>query len=240
MSVMNESPRPSNQPRSRLARRVVILASVSLLLLSGCDSVVDTDPEERATPVELTEPADRAETANAVLFSWTGSAPTGWFRLQVARDSLFTEISTDVKVGTVPRHIARELRQHHTHYWRVRREHDGGADSWSDIRSFTPTRTALLPERPVLRSPADLAGPLPREVTVEWASVPHAISYHLQVFMDEDLLLYQTDLEDLTATRNHISDLVYTYPYWWRVRAESLAGYGAWSTVWKFQVEDGE
>lgn len=228
------------RPHSRLARHVAVLISIPLLLLSACDSVVDADQKEQVIRPELTEPSDGAETANAVQFNWTGSAPTGWFRLQVARDSLFTDVVTDVKVGSSPRYIVRELKRNHTHYWRVRHELESGVDSWSDIRSFTPVRTALLPAKVVLQTPADLTEALPRELTLEWEPVPHAISYHLQVFMDEDLLLFQADLEDLTATEFHINDLVYTYPYWWRVRAESVAGYGAWSSVWKFQIKDGE
>lgn len=243
---MTEPLRPIYQFSAALGSRLFLPVALSLLLFPACDSLDGngrnerTSPRDSAQPLELVEPADGAETANALRFSWAGSAPSDGFQLQVAMDSLFTEIVTDANVGTLNGYIVRELRRNRTYFWRVRGVQESGANTWSSPRTFTPVRMALLPDRPDLRAPADLAGPLPIEITVEWEPVPNAISYHLQVFMDEDLLLYQTDLDKLTGTRFQMTDLVYTYPYWWRVRAESVAGYGAWSPVWKFQIEDGE
>ena len=223
------------QPRFTLLLPFLVFASAPLL--SACDGSVDAGVNEQDSHVELIEPADEAETADAVYFRWTGSL-TGWSRLQIATDSLFTDVVTDASTGTVPNHIVRDFEHDRTYYWRVRREKNDGTGPWSAVRTFTPVRTALLPGRPELRTPAHLAKGLPREITVAWEPVPHAISYQLQVFVDEDLLLYHADLHELTSTEIPIVDLVYTYPYWWRVRAESVAGIGPWSDVWTFQVRD--
>jgi hypothetical protein len=211
-----------------------------LLLVSACDSAVEPEQDSGSGRIELTEPEDGAETADALRFRWTSDARSGWFRLQVATDSLFSRLVRDINVGTVPERIEGDFDRNQTHFWRVRREYEDGSDPWSDTRSFTPVRTALLPGRPDLVGPADLTIGLPRQITVAWKPVPNAISYDLQIFLDEELLLFHADLRDLPDTRYDVRDLVYTYPYWWRVRARSFAGTGPWSSVWKFQVEDGE
>ncbi|NNF02980.1 MAG: hypothetical protein HKN17_00830, partial [Rhodothermales bacterium] len=213
------------------------LLSCVLFLTPACDGVGALGEDERVQPLTLMEPADRSETADAVRFMWTGGG-SGWYRLQLSTDSSFTVLVRDISSGTVPEHIVRELDRGTIHFWRVRHEHPEGVGAWSVVRSFIPVRKALLPARPNLRTPVHLTIGLPREIIVEWEPVPDAIAYHLQVFMDEDLLLFHADLEELTSSEIPIRDLVFTYPYWWRVRAESVAGYGVWSNVWKFQVKD--
>ena len=81
---------------------------------------------------------------------------------------------------------------------------------------------------------------LERTVRLEWDPVPDAYSYHLVVTIDEDMFLFQADLENLEDPFFELEGLIFTYPYWWKVRALGPAGYSEWSPVWIFWVRDGE
>lgn len=233
--------------RHATARSSPARSSLGLLLipfivssLAGCDAATDAGPDSGMLRPVLIAPEDGADTPDAIRFVWESDASSGWYRLQVAGDSLFSTVEHDINSGTSTRHIVRDLEIGRTYFWRVRRETASGVDPWSDTGSFRTTHVAVLPRRPELINPPDLTGGLPTEITLEWTPVDEAIAYDLQVFVDEDLLLFHADLVGLTNTSYPVRDLVYTYPYWWRVRAESVKGKSAWSPVWKFQVKDGE
>ena len=125
------------------------------------------------------------------------------------------------------------------YYWRVRSESSQEVTAWSATRSLVVDRSARTPIPPQLVAPAYDARGLETRVRVEWEAVEGAYAYHLIVTLDEAMLLYQADLENLSQPFFDLENLVFTYPYWWKVRALGPSGYSEWSSVRLFWIRSG-
>lgn len=219
--------------------RPVILTALLALCAVGCHPGSVSSEDDLVAPVP-NEPADGAETANAVLLGWTPIESAVAYRVQLASNADFSQLVTDQVIKPHPRVPVRELEMDTGYFWRVRSESGGRASSWSATRSFRVTRTAHKPRAPRPVLPAYDQHDMDRLVRVAWEPVEDAYSYHLVVTLDEDMLLYQADLENLETSYFDLEQLVFTYPYWWKVRALGPAGYSEWSPVWIFWVRPGQ
>lgn len=218
--------------------RSLYFALVGLLVLSGCD----TAPTPVTTEVGLAVPgviypqdgmANAPTTAvltwRAVEHAFAYDVEWGWSRETVdthsARATGLTHLLSDLTPGT-------EV------YWRVRSVRGADTGPWTTVLRFT----ALTAPHPVA-SPAQTDPPngienMPAWAILEWDPVPGALSYHVLATIDEDMRLYQANLEGIEDTQLFLPSLIYTYPYWWKVRALGPDGYGPWSPVWIFTVRD--
>lgn len=210
-----------------------------LLILSACDSTGMGDDDALDRPM-LVSPASAEETADAVLLDWDDVTNAKRYHVQLADSPDFNSPLIDQTVMARSRHVATNLERDTVYYWRIMALSDSESSPWSSTRSFTPTRSATLPEYPALSLPHNGTDGLERSVRLEWESPEGAISYHLVVTMDEQMLLFQTDLEEIEDAFFKLEGLIFTYPYWWKVRSLGPAGYSEWSPVWIFQVKDGE
>lgn len=209
---------------------------VLLLLLWGCaDGSVSSDDD--LLPPALVEPVPGATTADAVLLVWSEAEAAQRYHLQVAMDETFTDLVADETTNPFPRFPVRSLTKGELYYWRVRAESGEMASAWSEPRAFSVNRTANIPDVPRLTLPAYDQRNMDRLVHLEWEPVEGAYSYHLVVTLDEDMLLYQADLENVDTPYFELEQLVFTYPYWWKVRALGPAGYSEWSSVSLFWVK---
>ena len=217
---------------------LLVLASLFIVPLSGCDAGSVSDDATARAPAPV-EPAQGAQTATAVLLSWTPVDDVVRYRYQVAGDEGFTELILEDISISFPRAPVRELLVNETYFWRVRAEFESTVSDWSTPRQFDVRTLAQVPDPPRLKLPAYDEKDLERSVHIEWEPVEGAYSYHLVVTIDEDMFLYQADLENIEEAFFDIDDLIFTYPYWWKVRALGPAGYSEWSPVWIFWVTDG-
>ena len=222
--------------RASMARLLLFLLIFALPLLSGCgDSPVDASSQ--VAPPAPSEPADGAETADAVLLRWSPVENALRYRVQVASDAGFTSLILEETVTSYSRLAVRDLIMNQPYYWRVRSEGADDVSDWSDSCRLKVTRTAHIPPSPTPTAPAFDARDQEQRVRLEWEPVEGAYAYHLVVTLDEDMFLYQADLENLETTTFDLENLVLTYPYWWKVRALGPAGYSEWSSVWLFWVK---
>lgn len=219
--------------------RATILSLLLLLGVAGCSTGSMSSEDELMAPAP-TEPAEGEQTADAVLLAWSPVEAAVEYRVQVATDSGFVEMVTEELVKPFPRVPVRELDMDESYFWRVRAESGGQASVWSEPRSFQVARIAHKPDPPRLVLPAYDQHDMDRLVRVAWEPVEDAYSYHLVVTLDEDMLLYQADLENLDTPYFDLEQLVFTYPYWWKVRSLGPAGYSEWSPVWLFWVRPGQ
>jgi hypothetical protein len=188
------------------------------------------------TPVAI-EPEDGMSTASAVLLRWTDD-PSAWhYRVQVARDRAFTDLIDELIVSVHPWAAIQDLAIDQQYFWRVRTESTDEVSAWSVPRSLVVDRFAHQPDSPRPLAPAFDARGLDTRVRIAWEPVEDAYAYHLIVTLDEDMLLYEADLENLREPYFDLDDLVLTYPYWWKVRALGPAGYSDWSSVWIFWIK---
>lgn len=217
--------------------RVPVILAMAFWL-AGCAGGSVSEDSGSLVP-RLTAPVNEAETPDAVLFSWEESEAVR-YHIQIAEDAGFTRLLIDELTGSRSWYPVRDLPMDTHLFWRVRSESDTDASAWSDVRRVHVVSHAHPPAAPQLAVPDDGTLDLERTVRLEWDPVPEAYSYHLVVTIDEDMFLYQADLENLQDPFFELDGLIFTYPYWWKVRALGPAGYSEWSPVWIFWVKDGE
>ena len=183
--------------------------------LIGCDSNPVEVSKDLGTPA-LVAPTPGSQTDDAVLLDWTDVDGAYSYRVQVSTKADFTSAIYTDKVYEYSEAIIQNLEQNKTHYWRALPLSKTGAEGrWSEIFTFVPVRQAEFPINPSQIYPDNGTGNHDRSVRIRWASVEDAISYHLVVTIDEDMLLYQVDLENVKSTSYLVEGLVLTYPYWW-------------------------
>lgn len=219
-------------------RTVYVIGLLVLFTLAGCDSTpVASVAEVTLLAPEIVYPRDGASNApTTTVLAWRRvehghryEVQWGPSREQVSTQSAQTEGLTFVLSDMSPGDDT---------WWRVRARRGQDAGTWSATHHFTalvPPRTVPAPRQ---IEPANGRVNMPNWANLTWEPVPGAISYQIHVTVDEDMLLFQADVEGIQEAELTLSALVYTYPYWWKVRALGTSGYGPWSPVWIFTVKD--
>ncbi|NQV74207.1 fibronectin type III domain-containing protein [bacterium] len=222
--------------RSNVHWQVLILFFVGFFGVA-CDSPVSETLVELDSPVLLL-PLNGSDTADSVLLDWDDIPDAKKYEVQVSTNHQFTDLIHDSRVLDRSEDIVNRLTQGVRLFWRTRAHGKNEVvGPWSSIHSFTPVRQAFFPSYPNQVFPENGSKEHETSVILRWDPVPEAISYHLVVTIDEDMLLYEVDLEGLKTTSYFVEDLVLTYPYWWKIRSLNAAGYSDWSPVWIFEVK---
>jgi Zn-dependent metalloprotease len=165
-----------------------------------------------------------------------GSSPFDHYQVQIATDAAFMAIVQDEDVITydTPEYTASpDLNPNTKYYCRVRAWNTLGHYSiWSAARYF---RTAL--SAPVLSTPTDgETTPLLRP-TFDWADVPGATSYTIQVSRNSTFTSLVVNKTVVASTYTPTINLPANIPLYWRVRANGLNGPSSWSApIWSFTV----
>lgn len=210
------------------------------VLIGACDSTGVSEKNSLGEPT-LVFPLAGAETEDSVFLDWSDVTGASSYQVQVSSNSSFTTLVSDEFINEVSESVVQRLDRDHTYYWRVRAlSQNADEGNWSRASSFKPVRQAIFPSYPDLVFPEDGSGNHDRSVLLRWDPVESAISYHLVVTIDEQMLLFQVDLYKVKDTSYLVEGLVLTYPYWWKVRTFNAAGYSEWSPVQIFQVKDEE
>jgi hypothetical protein len=153
------------------------------------------------------------------------TTPRGqWYHLQVATDSLCTQLMLNDSTVNDSTHTVPGLTSQGRYWWRVRALNTGGKGPFSAVWGFT-----TIIGRPSPTSPADSATGLPVLVTIRWNAVPGATGYTLQVAGDS--LFAHPLIHDSTITgiTRDVPGLTVFTRYFWRVRALDAGGGGLFS-----------
>lgn len=168
--------------------------------------------------------------ATTVYWSATPSALT--YHVQVSTDSLFATTVANESGITDTSEIVGGLENFTKYFWRVRATNDWGTGIWSDVWSFTTIVAA--PAQPTLASPANGAGTIPINTSLEWNSDEFAETYHVQVALDDLFASPLVDTSGVTDTSLSLSGLDSALTYYWRVNATNVGGTSNWSGTWNF------
>ena len=76
------------------------------------------------------------------------------------------------------------------------------------------------------------------DITLEWAVVPNALYYHVQVAKDNQFGNMVYEKENYWTNDLYLQDLDYNTTYFWRIKAYNEAGETTWSPVYSFTTED--
>ncbi len=205
--------------------------------LAGCDI---GPKDEKATIPDIpfpTAPQDGSiDHPNAVYLEWTEAHDATRYHVQLSFSPDFTDVAVDNRnildnLTPVP-----ELQIDSTYYWRVRAINDVGLSDWSSTWSFSPSSVARLPSAPVLAVPPDGQGGLETSVEFKWHREENSRFYEIQASLEDDFFS-QEALMVVADTSQTVSQLVYEYWYFWRVRGQNAAGFGPWSPSWLILIK---
>lgn len=148
------------------------------------------------------------------------------YQIQVSTNNKFyVPVIDESTVSTSSFTPASDLTPGRLYYWRVRAFNlIGTTGGWSSVRIF---KTPLA--RPVLIAPSENQSLLTDRPVFEWAPVPGATSYTLQVAREPSFntLLVNTTLH--TVIYSMPRDLPQNRTLYWRVRARTFFVNGPWS-----------
>jgi hypothetical protein len=99
---------------------------------------------------------------------------------------------------------------------------------------ITPIGAILVPDVPVLSSPATNTTSTASAVTLTWGAASRAVTYELQVSTDAGFSSFMVYVGSITGTSYSITGLANNTTYYWRVRADNGDGVSAWSPAWNF------
>ncbi len=184
-----------------------------------------------AAPMLVSPPNNSAGIVTNPTLSWNSSTGAATYSVQVATDSIFTNLVVDQKNITTTSHNVINLLNNTRYFWRVNATNTGGTSTWSNTWNF---RTIIA--APLLVSPANGAVGIAVDPTLTWSAFPGASAYGVQVATDSGFTFLVTNQSDIAATSYSITGLLNNIQYFWRVNAINAGGTSAWSKTWNFTV----
>lgn len=188
-------------------------------------------------PPVLLSPVIGSESVSTFpVIRWDVSTRAESYRLQVARDNMFSTVVFDQSdIDSTQYTFVEELIEFTRYYWRVNAKNIGGISEWSAISHFTTDQA--VPAAPVLVGPDDGTTNVTNAMML-WNAVSTATGYRLQVSKNADFSSPAVDRDDLTNTFFQATNLEKFTTYYWRVRGISRVGQGYWSEVWSYETGD--
>jgi hypothetical protein len=187
-------------------------------------------------PSVLTPADGETLLTDAVLASWKKTEGAHTYSLEIARDESFADLIAGIG-GIADTFLLYDSLQNNAYYWRVRGSNIGGQGPWSEVRTF---QIALPVPTPVdLVSPPDSATILVVAWRFLWSRPsPEVSRFQFELATDQSFSVNLVD-SSLTDTSISINYIQLDKDYWWRVRAENLAGWGPFAVhrFWTYEVE---
>jgi hypothetical protein len=172
-----------------------------------------------------------------ITFTWFTTEGADSYELQIAERDAFVTLTAELKDLADTTASYSGLKNNTQYYWRVRALNDSGYSQWSEPWKFRTIMKA--PEGDVvLVFPADNATEMLTDITLEWAVVPNALYYHVQVAKDNQFGNMVYEKENYWTNDLYLQDLDYNTTYFWRIKAYNEAGETTWSPVYSFTTED--
>lgn len=185
------------------------------------------------TPI-LSNPSNGSELAiGKNTFSWQPSANAERYRVQISRDEQFSSTTYDV-LNLPATSVELDIKNADSYFWRVSASNQAGTGPFSPPSRF---KTVGIPNSPIQLAPANQSQDLPRSVLLSWSTVPNATSYRVQVATSRDFSQVIRDVSGLSTNQLQLDNLVEGIPYYWRVRASSVAGNSGYSAIWEFSTK---
>ena len=176
-------------------------------------------------------PEDGADKLPASLtVRWTGR-PGAPHELQISGDANFATIDRTVMVNGESA-LVEALAADGTYYWRVRALGHSSKSDWTSTRSFRVAGISV----PVAEQPEDGAVGVAAQPSFSWQAVDGAISYRWQLSAASGFTNLISDEAGIPGTSIVGPSLGFGKTYYWRVRAESVRGAGAWTSARSFQT----
>ena len=163
---------------------------------------------------------------------WNASTGAASYRVQLATDSLFTNIVVNDSTVTTTSRIVTGLLNNTKYYWRVNAKNTNGVSAYSTVWNFS----TLIISAPLLVAPLNNSINVSLSPLLDWGDVTGAATYNLQLANNSGFTIPIIDLSSLTVSQYQLpaSILQPNTMYYWRASATNTNGTSSWSTVWNF------
>ena len=157
------------------------------------------------------------------------------YRIQLADNPAFNNMIINIGSLTSTQYpISTALQNNTWYYWRVNATNGAGTSPFSPVWKF---KTVISPPvaAPTLLSPPNGATNQSVTLTLDWNDVFGSQGY--RVLVASDSLFISTPVDTIIAPSQFTvpaGRLNPTTPYYWKVRAYNIGGFGPFSTTWKF------
>ena len=161
---------------------------------------------------------------------WTQVSGSTNYHLQIAKDSIFTQIVfNDSTITSNSKEV--QLQSKTKYFWRVRAKNNAGWSPFSSVWNFTTRQN--LPSPPNLYSPQKGSIGVTIPVEFKWFSSAEAENYSLNVSEDSNFTILNIS-ETVFDTFYVASNLETNKKYFWKVIANNLSGSSSDSEIWYF------
>jgi hypothetical protein len=211
--------------------------TVAILLIANLLMVPQAASAQTLAPPTQEFPANGAtDVPIDTWVSWRDPnfSPNPTFRVQVSRDSNFTNILVNARLDGSTGYALRGLTKNTIFYWRVKLTSGGQTSDWSPVWTFQTTNRDIA-GIPTLVSPPNGSRGLPPTVTLTWTAVEGADSYWVSInngSFDQTLVQGKSVTVDFGAIR----DLTGYSCFFWSVRSRNPAGVSEPSETWNFCI----
>jgi hypothetical protein len=209
--------------RQKVVTALAILLIAILLIPNAVSAQTPPPPTQVSPPNGATD-----QPIQVLSFAWndfTSYPHPATYRVQVSRNSSFTDLILDQNTGDSTGWTLFNLPRNTVYYWRINLTTRGQTSNWSPVWNFQTTNREI-PGVPTLVSPANGATGVPRSPTLTWNPVEGADYY--QVDITPIFSFYIVHGTSVTFSNEDLS-LGYTDRHLWRVRAVNPAGPSEWS-----------
>jgi hypothetical protein len=173
--------------------------------------------------------------STTIQLSWNSATGAETYHLQVAKDFSFaTKVFDDSSITTTSKQVG-PLEHITTHFWRLKAKNSGGTSGWSSVWSFTTI--VQLPSQVLLISPAHAAVIGTDSVQFSWQRSEPAVSRYWFEISTDSLMTNAVVDSTLAETTTRRRALIHNQTYWWRVRANNVAGWGPFSEQRRLHVD---
>jgi photosystem II stability/assembly factor-like uncharacterized protein len=171
-------------------------------------------------------------------FNWATSVTATSYRIQIASDSLFSNIAIDS--GGISSLFfdlpAGKLTHYTSYFWRVNAANNFGSGSWTEIRAFKTSKYACPP---TLLIPPYNSNEISLTPVLVWLDFDTTIiHYQVEISLNVNFTNIIFDSSGILPDSISVPPGILNYNtlYFWHVRALNSEGWGPYSIKWIFRT----
>jgi hypothetical protein len=164
-------------------------------------------------------------------FSWSHIVNSSHYQIQISKTIDFS--SGIISINNIKNLslVYPKLDSNSTYYWRVRAINNDISGPYSSSRPFKTNSLSSVPGKTVILNPSNEQSNVGLESIIEWAKVPNAIDYQIQISTASDFSSTVFNQSGITLTSIKTPKLSENRTYYTRVRARNGAGSGSYSSI---------
>jgi hypothetical protein len=171
-----------------------------------------------------------------MVFTWENQPNTENYRLDISEKPDFSVIAIRQNSIKGTRFTVKGLQANKTYYWRIHPSNRAGWGPFSDIWSFNTIATDIILRPPSLLFPGNGSNFASNNVSLTWANVPDATTYHLQISESAEFSTMAFQNQNIAGTSQNLTTLVNGKAYFWRIRARNNSVFSNWSPIGSFSI----